>query len=213
MRFCLLVALFIAICSVGTVAQTSGQQTNPPPKKQKKPKKIGPEVIILKVIDKTGATGEESLDRSLFARAGILTAFNKKKVEDISPAEIQGTIDQLQIDFGNPDNWTPDNFDKLSEPWKASYVAGAIVDAIGDAKVTPGTKDPSITDTADITIWLYDVRLKKFNVEKLSSHYQYKEKKGDMAVDPKAVAYQAISGAALDAFTEALKAKPAPARP
>jgi len=207
MRTSVLLAALLLLSSVGALAQSGGQQAPATPHKKVKPKKVEPKVIILKVVDKTGATGEESLDRSLFARAGVLTVFKFKKIEDISPAEIQGTIDQLEIDFSKPENWTSDNFDKLAEPWEATYIAGVTVDALQDAK-TVGAKDPSVMAEADFTVWLYDVKLHKFLVEHESSHYIYKVKKGDDAMDPKSVAYQVISSGAKEAFLTALKSKP-----
>lgn len=210
MRIPLFLAGILLLCCCAIAIQNSSQQTSPPPKQKKaaKPKKHGPEVILLKILDKTGATGDESTYRGMFARAGALHVFKVKKIEDISPAEIQGTMDQLEIDFAKPENWTPENFDKLAEPWDATYVAAATVDSLEPAKVTAGTKNPMIMAGADVTIWLYDVKQHKFIVEHQSSHYDYMNKKGDMPADPKAAAYEAISGATDAAFMASFKTKP-----
>src|SRR5579862_10062374 len=171
MRFRNILASLLAVTVVYGFAQTQTQTPAPTQgKKAPKPKKQAPEVIIIDPIDKTGAKDEESFDRHLFARAGVLGAFKLKKIDDVSPAEIQGTIDQLQIDFKNSDNWTSDNFDKLSEPWKASMVAAITVDSLKGAWVDSGTKNPTISATADFTVWLYDVKKQKFIVEKQPSH-------------------------------------------
>ncbi len=206
--FFLAAILLLGCCAFAV--QGSSQQSSPPPKQKKaaKPKKKGPEVILLKVLDKTGATGDESLDRSLFARAGALHVFKVKKIDDVSPAEIQGTMDQLEIDFTKPENWTAENFDKLAEPWEATYVAAASVDSLEPGKAGSGGKNPMVMAGADVTVWLYDVKQHKFIVEHQSSHYDYMNKKGDMPADPKAAAYEAITGATEAAFTAAFKTKP-----
>jgi hypothetical protein len=202
--FACLLALSLGAAYAQDATQTPAHAHS---KKASKPKKHDPEVIIIDPIDKTGAKDEESFDRHLFARAGVLGAFKFKKIGDISPAEIQGTADQLQVDFKNQDNWTPDNFDKLAEPWQASYVAAITVDGLKDASVDSSSKNPTITASADFTVWLYDVKNKKFIVDHASSHYDYKVKKGDDPVDPKSVDYEVIVDGAKEAFLSALKTK------
>ncbi|HEY3780043.1 MAG TPA: hypothetical protein VGL56_03090 [Fimbriimonadaceae bacterium] len=207
-----ILAGLLLITSVGASAQDGKDHAIPPvPKAKKAPKskKKGPEVIVLKILDQSGATGQDSLNRSLYANVGILNDFDKKKIDIISPAEVMGTIDQLEIDYSKSDNWTPDNLDKLANPWEASYVAAAVINSIGEPKVIPG-KTPMVSGEADITIWLYDVKEHKFLAQAQPYHCVYKNKKGDAPMDPVAVEYEVLMDATGSAFKPVLDAKKTP---
>ena len=175
------------------------------PAKKPKPKKLGPQVIILKVLDHTGATGEASVLRYEYARAGLLNGFNKRKIISISPAEIQGTIDQLQIDFSKTDTWTPDNFERLSDPWSAAFVAGETLDAVDETK--PSKKGDRIMATVSVTLWLYSVKDHKFIAQSQPLQKSYTSMKGEETADAKATEYEAIAQASDYALRAAFKDK------
>src|SRR2546421_1419697 len=198
-------ALSIGICT----GQTPEHKKETPKKARKeKPIRRGTFVFILPVLDHTGAQKEESSIRSLYARAGMLNAFSRRKLEIVPRIIAQGLEDQAQIDVSTTDNWTSENLDKLAQGAECQYIAAAELTALQSSE-TGSKRDPfSARAAVDISAWLYDVKNHEFLLQNEKSHCVYSARKGDDKLDQKAINYQAIIDAADRAFkTASLKSK------
>jgi len=182
----------MAICS----AQAPQPQEAPKKPKKEKPARRGTYVLILPVLDHTGAQDDESSIRSLYARAGMLNAFHKRKWEIVPRIVTQGVQDQTQIDVSKTDNWTPENLEKLAEGIECQYVAAAEL-----LDLQPSDRRAE----ANIAAWLYDVKQHKFVMQGEKVHAVYVAKKRDEKLDQKTINYEVIVEAGELAFKEPAK--------
>jgi hypothetical protein len=201
----LLICLLLACVSL-VIAQDSKHTKAPKPPKPPKKKKHVPTVLILPVANLTGAGQEESDFTSLYARAGMLKVFGEKKIQIVSPAEVQAEQDQLGIDLKLPVNWTQENFDKIAADREADWVAAATLTAISDSAPDLGANPkkiaPSLTAMVTLSSWLYDVKNHAFLMQNASGQWSYTAKKTDEKLDQKAVNYQAVMDAIQHAFKD-----------
>lgn len=208
-----LLCLFLLSFPATSVA---GQQTaHPKHQRAPKPKRHEPTVVIVQPIDTTTEIDSESQMRKLYARAGLLKVFSTdKKYDDVPPAEMQGGVDQLGIDFTTTTNWTADNFGKLAKALEGDYVAGVELISLNvgppaNAKPAKNAKNgPSLLDASiDIACWLYDAKTQKMLLSGDKLHWNYIAHRGDDKLDSRDVGYEVILQAVEHAYKDVPKAR------